>query len=279
MKKFFMALLLFGIFAISCFSSGEIKIAKRLVFLNFPEKVETSGELGKQTIKNTSKTRIFFHYLNATGRDQVFKLKFDGKFNDFKSGFGYNKEPGFAGSQANSAFFKSIQKQISNPQITQSISHNTTISGIVEATFQSGTKWSCNMGPGEPVDGIKIISTDKFDKKIKIDLTNNKPIYYRLGDNRTDLIPGDYGFNYNFSLENKTSNKKMLICYFNPRGGKMTGVFNVGDKVFFTKEVLPKITTKFYHKIVLPKEKISLEYIPTGGYSYPIELKFKLIDI
>jgi len=247
------------------------------VFLNFPEKVTQPGELGKQTIKKTSNTRIFFHYLNATGRDQVFKLKFEGKFKDFKSGFGIDREPGFAGSKANSSFFKAIRKEINNPQIVINLPNKTTISGIADGTFEPGFKWFCEMGEGEPVDGIKIVTTDDFHKTFDVLLKNKKPFYYRLGDNRNDIIPGDYGFNYNFKITNKTEDSKMLLCYLNPRGGKITGVFHVDKKIITTKEIEPKVETKFYHKIVLPGESINLQYVPTGGYSYPINLKFKLI--
>ena len=278
MKNIFMALLLFGILAVSSLSASNVT-TKRLVFLNFPEKVTRSGELGKQTIKKTSNTRIFFHYLNATGRDQVFNLNFEGKFTDFKSGIAVDKEPGFAGAKANSAFFKAQRKSIDNPKLSITLPNKSTVSGIADATFDQGDSWLCEMGSGYAIEGIKIITTDNFHKRININLFNNKPNFYRLGDNRNDVIPGDYGFNYNFEVRNTTSKKKMLLCYFDPRGGKMTGVFNVEDKVFYIKEVLPKTTTKFYHKILEPKENISIEYIPTGGYSYPIELKFKLIDV
>jgi hypothetical protein len=277
MKNFLMALLLFGILAVSG-STSNLATSKRLVFLNFPEKVIKSGELGKQTIKNTSNTRIFFHYLNATGREQVFNLKFEGSFKDFKSGMAIDREPGFAGAKANSSFFKAQRKSIDNPKLSISLPHRATISGIVDATFDQGDKWHCEMGSGQPVEGIKIVSTDNFHKLFKIDLNDKKPYYYRLGDNRNDIIPGDYGFNYNFSIKNKTSSKKLLICYLDPRGGKITGVFNADGKVITTKEINPRDVTKFYDRFLEPNESIDLSYVPTGGYSYPINLKFKLID-
>ena len=277
MKNILMALLLFGILAVSSLSANNVT-TKRLVFLNFPEKVTQSGELGKQTIKNASNTRIFFHYLNATGREQVFNLKFEGKFNDFKSGIAIDKEPGFAGAKANSSFFKAKRKPIENPKLTITLPDRMTVSGIVDASFSQGNKWLCEMGTGEPVKGIKIITTDNFHKSFKIDLTNYKPSFYRLGDNRSDIIPGDYGFNYNFEIKNKTNSRKVLLCYLDPRGGKMTGVFNANNKTITTEEINPRDVTKFYHKIVEANETVDLHYVPTGGYSYPINLKFKLID-
>ena len=82
MKVFFIALLLFGMVMMP--SKADAPMATNLVFLNFPEKVLKSGNLGKQTIKESSKTRIFFHYLNATGRDQVFNFKLKGKLEKYK---------------------------------------------------------------------------------------------------------------------------------------------------------------------------------------------------
>lgn len=276
MKKFFIALLLFTMVLMP--SNAGAPLATNLVFLNFPEKVLKAGELGKQTIKKASNTRIFFHYLNATGREQVFKLNFEGKFNNFKSGIAYDREPGIAGAKANLAFFKAQRKSIENPNLEINLPNNTTVSGMVDATFDPGDKWNCSMGSGEPVKGIKIITTDNFYKNVKIDLKNNKPSFYRLGDNRNDIIPGDYGYSYQFELSNVTNKKKLLLCYIDPRGGKITGVFNVDGKSFLTDEINPRIQTKFFHKILDANEKINLNYVPTGGYSYPINLKFKLID-
>ena len=58
----------------------------------------------------------------------------------------------------------------------------------------------------------------------------------------------------------------------------MTGVFNANNKTITTEEINPRDVTKFYHKIVEANETVDLHYVPTGGYSYPINLKFKLID-
>ena len=104
--------------------------------------------------------------------------------------------------------FKAKRKPIENPKLTITLPNRMTVSGIVDASFSQGNKWLCEMGTGEPVKGIKIITTDNFHKSFKIDLTNYKPSFYRLGDNRSDIIPGDYGFNYNFEIKNKTNSRK-----------------------------------------------------------------------
>jgi hypothetical protein len=278
MKKYFMALLLIWILAIAGFAFESKTSAKNLVFLNIPEKVVNSGILGKQTIKNTSNTRIFFHYLNATGRDQVFNLRFEGNFFNFRSAISSDSEPGIAGAEANIAFFKAKEKVIKNPILTIKLPNNHTVSGIAEAKFIPGEKWSCELGTSKNVIDSKIITTDKFDKTIEIAL-NNKPIWYRLGDNRKSLIPGNYGYHFNFNVVNKSPKKKLLVCYLNPRGGKITGVFNVNKQIVSTAELMPKTETKFYHKILDSNQNVSVEYIPTGGYCYPIQIKFKLLDI
>jgi len=82
MRNFFVALLLFIVVLMP--TQADAPMATNLVFLNFPEKVLQTGNLGKQTIKESSKTRIFFHYLNATGRDQVFNFKLKGKLEKYK---------------------------------------------------------------------------------------------------------------------------------------------------------------------------------------------------
>lgn len=278
MRRFFMALLLIGILTAMSLANSQ-NIAKNLVFLNMPEKVLKPGILGQQTIKNTSNTRIFFHYLNATGQDQVFKLKFEGNFFNFKSSVACDLEPGIAGAKSNIGFFKSKTKIISNPEIKITVPQGFTISGIVEAKLIPGEKWICQMGNGKPLEDLKIVTTNSFQKSINVPLNNNDPYHYRLGFNRSSVIPGDYGYHYNFNVKNKTNSKKLLLCYLNPRGGKITGVFNINDKIISTNEILPKVETKFFHKVLNSQEQVLLEYIPTGGYCYPIQMKFKLIDI
>lgn len=103
MRNFFVALLLFILVLMP--TQADAPMATNLVFLNFPEKVLQTGNLGKQTIKESSKTRIFFHYLNATGRDQVFNFKLKGKLEKYKFSVDTNFEPGLAGSNATKKIF------------------------------------------------------------------------------------------------------------------------------------------------------------------------------
>lgn len=279
MKKIFLALLLFGIFVISSSTAYNIVLAKRLVFLNFPEKVEEPGKLGKQIINEPSNTRIFFHYLNATGREQVFNFKLKGNFKDFRSAVETNEEPGVAGSKAIKNFLNAKVKSVSNPQLIKIVSDGDTVSGIIEANMDKGNSWYCRLGEGEEVDGIKIINVDNFDRDIQAELKDNKPFEFRLGDNRKDIIPGHYGYNYNFAIKNTSSKDKMLLCFINSRAGKMTAVFKIGeDDVVSTDEIQPKIDVKFHNQLIRPNETLNIQYLPTGGYSYPIELKFKTID-
>jgi hypothetical protein len=113
MKILFIALLLFGMVLMP--SQADAPMATNLVFLNFPEKVLKSGNLGKQTIKESSKTRIFFHYLNATGREQVFNFKFKGKLEKYKYAVDTNFEPGLAGSNAAKKFLLLNYQTVYNP--------------------------------------------------------------------------------------------------------------------------------------------------------------------
>ena len=279
MKKIFVALLLFGILVISSSAGYNSVLAKRLVFLNFPEKVEESGKLGKQTINEPSNTRIFFHYLNATGREQVFNFKLKGNFKDFRSAVETNKEPGIAGSKAIKSFLNAKAKSVSNPQVIKEVADGDTVSGLIEAKMDKGNSWFCRLGAGEEVEGIKIINVDDFDRDIQAELKDNKPFEFRLGDNRKDIIPGHYGYNYNFSIKNTSDKDKMLLCFINSRAGKMTAVFKVGEEdVVSTGEIQPKQDVKFHNQLIRPNETLNFQYLPTGGYSYPIELKFKTID-
>jgi hypothetical protein len=53
----------------------------------------------------------------------------------------------------------------------------------------------------------RIAEIEKF-----IDLKENKPYTFRLGDDRKEIIPGHYGYDYSFYINNADTKKKRLIC-------------------------------------------------------------------
>jgi len=276
MKNIFMALLLFGILICSKVCTAE---TKNLVFLNFPEKVENSGKLGKQIIKKTSNTRIFFHYLNATGQDQTFYFRAEGKIKNYKIGYSVDFEPGFAGSTAIVNFYNKIAKDTVNPLIKIKVPNRHTISGIAEGFFTTGDYWLCRLGFGDYVDNIKIIKTTFDPILINENLNDDEEFIYRLGDEKNQIIAGNYGYDYKFQIKNSTDKIKTLTCKLNPRGGNIIGVFNINGTVYKTVDIKPKVDHLFYKVILKPNEYIYLKYIPTGGYSYPVEFKFELIPV
>lgn len=273
MKNIFMTLLLFGILICGKLCTAE---TKNLVFLNFPERVEKSGKLGKQIIKKSSNTRIFFHYLNATGQDQTFYFRAEGKIKNYKVGHSVDFEPGVAGSSAIVNFHNIIAKDTVNPLIKIRVPSTHTISGIIEGYFVKGDYWLCRLGFGEYIDNIKIIDTLFSPILINAKLDDDNEFMYRLGDEKNQIIAGNYGYDYKFQIKNSTDKIKTLICKINPRGGNIIGVFNINGSVYKTKDINPKIDHIFYKIILKPDEFIYLKYIPTGGYSYPVEFKFEL---
>jgi hypothetical protein len=46
-----------------------------------------------------------------------------------------------------------------------------------------------------------------------------------------------------------------------------------------TNELPARQETIYFNKIIDPNVPLKITYIPTGGYSYPVQLKFKLIAI
>lgn len=268
-----MTLLLFGILFCSKSTSAE---TKNLVFLNCPEKVTKSGKLGKQIIKKSSNTRIFFHYLNATGQDQTFYFRAEGKINNYKIGYHVNFEPGIAGATAIANFYNKIYTDKQNILIKVTVPNRHTISGIAEGYFFAGNYWICRLGPGDYIKGIKIINTKIDENLSNIKLDDDKEFVFRLGDDKNQCILGNYGFDYKFQIKNTTSSIKTLFCKINPRGGNIIGVFNINGKVYMTKDIKTKENHTFYAVVLKPDEYIYIKYIPTGGYNYPIELKFDL---
>ena len=254
-------------------------MATNLVFLNFPEKVLQTGNLGKQTIKESSKTRIFFHYLNATGRDQVFNFKLKGKLEKYKFAVDTNFEPGLAGSNATKKFLLLNYQTATNPGFELAVKDKDTVSGIVEAIMHTGDSWTCKLGDDSKTPDLKIINISNYEIEKFIDLKENKPITFRLGDDRKEIIPGHYGYDYSFYVNNTDSKKKRLICSIDSRAGSMTGVFKINDTVISTNELSAKQETIYFNKIIDINSPLKITYIPTGGYSYPVQFKFKLIAI
>jgi len=277
MKILFIALLLFGMVLMP--SRADAPMATNLVFLNFPEKVLKSGNLGKQTIKESSKTRIFFHYLNATGREQVFNFKFKGKLEKYKYAVDTNFEPGLAGSNATKRFLLLNYQTAYNPGFEIKVKDKDTVSGIVEAILYKGDSWSCRMGDDSKISDLKIINVGDYEIEKFIDLKENKPFTFRLGEDKKQIIPGHYGYDYNFYVNNTDAKKKRLICSIDSRAGFLTGVFKINDTVISTSELPAKQETIYFNKIIDSNMPLKITYIPTGGYSYPVQLKFKLIAI
>ena len=277
MRNFFVALLLFIMVLMP--TKADAPMATNLVFLNFPEKVLQTGNLGKQTIKESSKTRIFFHYLNATGRDQVFNFKLKGKLEKYKFAVDTNFEPGLAGSNATKKFLLLNYQTATNPGFELTVKDKDTVSGIVEAIMHKGDSWTCKLGNDSKTPDLKIINISNYEIEKFIDLKENKPFTFRLGDDRKEIIPGHYGYDYNFYVNNTDTKKKRLICSIDSRAGSMTGVFKINDTVISTDELSAKQETIYFNKIIDVNLPLKITYIPTGGYSYPVQFKFKLIAI
>lgn len=277
MKNIFIALLLFVSMLLPL--KADAPLANNLVFLNFPEKITQSGNLGKQTIKQSSKTRIFFHYLNATGRDQVFNFKLKGNLYKYKYAVDTNFEPGLAGSNAAKKFLLLNYQKASNPGFEILVKDKDTVSGIVEAIFSKGDQWSCRLGNDNKTQNLKLVEVENYEIENCIDLKENKPIFFRLGDNRKEIIPGHYGYDYSFIINNADTKKKRLICSIDSRAGFIVGVFKINDTVISTNELQAMTETIFYNDLIDAKTSLKMTYIPTGGYSYPVQFKFKLIAI
>jgi hypothetical protein len=277
MRNFFVALLLFIVVLMP--TQADAPMATNLVFLNFPEKVLQTGNLGKQTIKESSKTRIFFHYLNATGRDQVFNFKLKGKLEKYKFAVDTNFEPGLAGSNATKKFLLLNYQTVINPGFELAVRDKDTVSGIIEAIMHKGDSWTCKLGNDSKTPDLKIINISNYEIEKFIDLKENKPYTFRLGDDRKEIIPGHYGYDYSFYINNADTKKKRLICSIDSRAGSLTGVFKINDTVISTAELSAKQETIYFNKVIDVDSPLKITYIPTGGYSYPVQFKFKLIAI
>jgi hypothetical protein len=166
-----------------------------------------------------------------------------------------------------------------NPGFEIKIKDKDTVSGIVEAILYKGDSWSCRMGDDSKISDLKIINVGDYEIEKFIDLKESKPFTFRLGEDKKEIIPGHYGYDYNFYVNNTDAKKKRLICSIDSRAGFLTGVFKINDTVVSTNELPARQETIYFNKIIDPNVPLKITYIPTGGYSYPVQLKFKLIAI
>jgi hypothetical protein len=148
-----------------------------------------------------------------------------------------------------------------------------TISGMFEGNVAKDEEIKINFGNNDKKIA-KDIYQNKYQHDIIFDLNLNSNTKYRLGNSIKDAIAGQYGNDINLIINPKESG--ILKLSFSPRGGEGLLVFSNRGKIY-TTEI--KAAYKEYDAMYVYVEKNKLEkfqFIPVGGFNYPIELNFSL---
>jgi hypothetical protein len=93
-----------------------------------------------------------------------------------------------------------------------------------------------------------------------------------------EALAGDYGVLQSFvvTMQNPDSDPERVAIYENPRGGRATGTYLI-DGVLVQSHQVPPFSRYKIREYVVPARgfvRVTLETMPEGGSSYPLDLEF-----
>ena len=93
-----------------------------------------------------------------------------------------------------------------------------------------------------------------------------------------EALSGDYGVLQSFvvNVENPSAQPQDIAIYENPRGGRATGTYLI-DGVLVQSHQVPAFSRYKIRQYVVPARgfvRVTIETIPEGGSSYPLDLVF-----
>lgn len=93
-----------------------------------------------------------------------------------------------------------------------------------------------------------------------------------------EALAGDYGVLQSFvvTVQNPDSDPERVAIYENPRGGRATGTYLI-DGVLVQSHQVPPFSRYKIREYVVPAHgfvRVTLETMPEGGSSYPLDLEF-----
>lgn len=247
-------------------STGEF------IYMNNPERLKTTGILHKKKYNQNTNVRYFFHYVNGTKSNQKFEIKSNNIVNNYKFGCDINFRPEIAGSKSVEKYMYS-EPSSAKINYTRIVKPEETISGIFQGTIIKDDEIVFCFGSESKVIAFDKIQSN-FDHSVNLDAEVDKISKFRLGDPIKNKISGQYGNDINLIINPKQSG--ILKVSFSPRGGEGKLVFENRGKIYKTEMKSPY---KQYDVMYVFVEKGKLEkfqFIPIGGFNYPMELSFSL---
>lgn len=255
-----------------------LALPERLYYLNKPESVRQSGIVGQfVSPSGIQRSRVFFHFINKTGKKQNFVLHFDKGVKDFKFGYGISSSPGAAGKAAVKQFMLDAPiDKFGGINFSVTVNPGAVISGICEGITTSNTNVVSFFGAEKNTLKSQVIESTNVSETKNIVIENNKVFKHRIGTKRDGLISGDYGTTFHFRVTSKTSGKK-LIVFVSPRGGHAALFFTRNGSIISTPVIGAKQTRKLFETPIKQGETVDFDTMLPGGYAYPLEIQISIV--
>jgi hypothetical protein len=257
--------------AIMCAQQVSVVSGERLYYLNQPESVRSDGLLAKFETQPADNTRIFFHFINKTGKTQEFVLHLNQSISKFRLGYATSPSPGAAGVNAAYNFLKCEPKQKDGGiEFKIKLQPQVVISGICEGFMPDKTQVTAYFGSVKENKLYQVKESVNVTENIDINLDKDNQVV-RIGTKRKDFIDGDYGTTFKLSITSSSDKPKTYKLVMSPRGGHLSLCFKHNNTLLTT----PVVPAKHHYTVCtfefLPGSVYTFETILVGGYAYPVE--------
>ena len=246
----------------------------KLHFLNVPESVYQQGIVGEGTIKAGEHARVFFHFVNRTGKSVIFSLSSDRALTEHKSAIALAYEPGTAGAVAAKDYLShDVVLSPCRIEIGVLVRPGLTVSGMCEGVALENTKYTCKMGNGPVLKRMSVVESSAFSSQINLELgIGRKSI--AIATDKPHGVNGEYGTVIDISVKNTSSKTLLVRAILNPRGGGIIFPYTLNGVIKCSGFVNPFKYCPLFSMVLKPGESFKMTTIPAGGFSYPAQIVF-----
>ena len=259
--------------------NGQAVPQGTVYFLNVPESINRPGIVMTQTLRPNERARIFWHYKNDTGHEQLFVLSAEGETRNLRVGFAASPSPPAAGREAMLRFQRSDPPEKPVRLITQvRVGRGETISGVAEGVWSQSAALLAQMGEGEALEDIARITSPFlfFEEQCQVGVGQAGRI--RIGESKPGHISGDYGSTIRVTATYQGKKRAKVRLSFSPRGGPLTLVYRYNGEVRQSPPVRAKGEQRLLDVWLEPGESVSLDVYPLGGFNYPVEFRYRVVS-
>jgi len=251
---------------------------ERLYYLNYPESVRSIGTVARfVTPTSAQKTRVFFHFVNKTHRQQPFVIHFKNNLKEFKFGYGVSESPATAGTTGAVNFLNSkpTDKE-GGAKLEIMLKPGYTVSGMCDCVTLESTEVVSYLGDTTQNLSYKVKESSNVTESLDVSYS---PTYQklRIGTKRDGMIDGDYGTTFRYRFTHPLSKAVLLRIVMSPRGGRLSLPFVSKDGVKVSPMIPARGRWAVYEVSIPPGGLFAFETVLPGGYCYPLELRFVFV--